>query len=261
MLQTHASVPRYDAASHRQRVLVVAGELGDLKPVTALLNERFALSFATDGLGAVHRAQGQQPDLILMDTCLPGVVDGFVACRLLKADALTAGIPVLFVSALTEPCDRVRGLETGGVDYICKPLWPAEVLARVQVHLLPAAARAAARAPALPDPDGGYVAAARSLIDAQLTALPAADQLAREVGVGSRRLCQLFRLHTGLTLQAYISEQRIRASFQLLERTSMSVHAVAYEVGFRTPGNFSTAFREKTGMTPLAWRRQRTLDY
>lgn len=257
MLQTHTSAPRTDAAPHRQRVLVVAGELGELKPVTALLSERYALSFATDGLGAVHRAQGQQPELILMDTCLPGVVDGFVACRLLKADALTAEIPVLFMSALTDPEDRVRGLETGGVDYICKPLWPAEVLARVQVHL----PTRAAPAPALPDPDGGHVEAAKGLIDSQLAALPSADALAREVGVGSRRLCQLFRQHTGLTLQAYISEQRIRASFQLLERTSMSVQAVAYEVGFRTPGNFSTAFRERTGMTPLAWRRQRTLDY
>lgn len=258
MPQTVALAPcLVDATARRQRVLVVTGELSDLKPVTALLGERFALSFATDGLGGVQRAQGQRPDLILMETCLPGVVDGLVACRLLKADVLTSGIPVLFVSALTEPADRVRGLEVGAVDYICKPLWPAEVLARVQVHL----PGPAAPAPSSPDPEGAFVAAAKALIDAQLSALPCADELARAVGVGARRLCDMFRQHTGMTLQAYISEQRIRASLQLLERTSMSVHAVAYEVGFRTPGNFSTAFRTRTGMTPLAWRRQRTLDY
>lgn len=258
MPQTVSPTP-CSAAAHarRQRVLLVAGELSDLKPVTALLSERFTLSFATDGLGGVQRAQGQRPDLIVMETCLPGVVDGLVACRLLKADALTAGIPVLFVSALTEPADRVRGLEVGAVDYICKPLWPAEVLARVQVHL----PGGAAAVPSSPDPEGAFVAAAKALIDAQLSALPCAEELARAVGVGGRRLCDLFRQHTGMTLQAYISEQRIRASLQLLERTSMSVHAVAYEVGFRTPGNFSTAFRARTGMTPLAWRRQRTLDY
>jgi len=246
-----------DAAGRRPRLLVVTAELGELKPVTALLGERYALSFAKDGLGSVHRAQGQQPDLILMDTCLPGVLDGFVACRLLKSDALTAHIPVLFVSHLTAPDDRVRGLEAGAADYVCQPLWPAEVLARVRVHLH----GTATQAPASPDPAGMYVEAAKGLIDAQLNALPSADQLAREVGVGARRLCQLFRLYTGQTLQAYISERRIRASFQLLERTSMSVRSVAYEVGFRTAGNFSTAFRDKTGMTPLAWRRQRKLDY
>uniref|UniRef100_UPI0013D69FBD helix-turn-helix domain-containing protein n=3 Tax=Pseudomonadota TaxID=1224 RepID=UPI0013D69FBD len=60
---------------------------------------------------------------------------------------------------------------------------------------------------------------------------------------------------------AYISEQRIRASLPLLEKTSMSVNGVAFEVGFRTPGNFSTAFRARTGMTPQAWRRQRALGF
>ncbi|MFG6485547.1 DNA-binding response regulator [Roseateles sp. BYS78W] len=246
-----------DALVRRQRVLVVAGDLGELKAVTALLGERFALSFATDGLGGVHRAQGQRPDLILTDTCLPGVVDGFVVCRLLKADALTADIPVIFVSALTAPGDRVHGLEVGAVDYICKPLWPAEVLARVQVHL----PGSAPPAPTARDLDSAFVEAAKALIDSQLSALPCADRLARDVGLSARRLCEMFRRHTGMTLQAYISEQRIRASLHLLERTSMSVHAVAYEVGFHTPGNFSTAFRARTGMTPLAWRRQRTLDY
>jgi DNA-binding response OmpR family regulator len=247
----------FEAPARRQRVLVVAGELGELKTVTALLGERFTLSFATDGLGGVHRAQGQRPDLILTETCLPGVVNGFVACRLLKADAVTAGIPVIFMSALTAPADRVHGLEVGAVDYICKPLWPAEVLARVQAHL----PGSQPPAPAARDPDSAFFEAAKALIDAQLSALPCAEELARDVGLSARRLCEMFRQHTGMTLQAYISEQRIRASLRLLECTSMSVHAVAYEVGFHTPGNFSTAFRARTGMTPLAWRRQRTLDY
>ncbi|RTL21267.1 MAG: helix-turn-helix domain-containing protein [Burkholderiales bacterium] len=241
----------------RQRLLVVAGQPAGLRPVTGLLSTRFALTFATDGLSGVHRAQGQRPDLVLMDTCLPGVVDGLVACRLLKADGQTAAIPVLLMSDLTEPDDRVRGLEAGAADYICKPLWPAEVLARVRVHL----PDAALPVPEPLDPELAHVSAAKSLIEAQLATLPSAPELARQVGVGARRLRELFRRHTGLTLQAYISEQRIRASLPLLEKTSMSVNGVAFEVGFRTPGNFSTAFRARTGMTPQAWRRQRALGF
>jgi AraC-like DNA-binding protein len=112
-----------------------------------------------------------------------------------------------------------------------------------------------------PDPELAYVEAAKRLIAERLNALPCVSQLARDVGLGARRLSQLFRCYLGQTVQAYISEQRIRASFKLLERTSMSVHAVANEVGFATPGNFSTAFRARTGMTPLAWRKQRQLDF
>ncbi|HEY8875920.1 MAG TPA: helix-turn-helix domain-containing protein [Roseateles sp.] len=228
-----------------------------MRPVTGLLATEFALSFATDGISGLHRTQGQQPDAVLMDTELPGVVDGLVACRLLRADSQTAGIPVLLVSADTSPADRVRGFEAGAVDYICKPLWPEEVLARVKVHL-PDLAEAP---PALADPEQAVVTAAKSLIDAQLNALPGIEALARQVGVGARRLRDIFRRHTGLTLQAYIAEQRIRTSLRLLEKTSMSVNGVAFEVGFRTPGNFSTAFRARTGMTPLAWRRQRGLGF
>jgi len=248
-------------ASRRRRLLLIDGRLGDLRPVTGLLSERYAMSFATDGLGGVHRAQSQQPDLILMDTWIPGVIDGFTVCRLLKADAQTAAIPVIFISDQTEPHDRVNGLQVGAVDYICKPLWPEEVLARVRVHApdhVPALASVALQ-PA--DPERAYVEAAKRLIGERLNALPCVSQLAREVGLGARRLSHLFRCYVGLTVQAYISEQRIRASFKLLEKTSMSVHAVALEVGFATPGNFATAFRARTGMTPLAWRKQRQLDF
>ncbi|MDP1194537.1 response regulator, partial [Klebsiella pneumoniae] len=83
------------------RLLVVAGQPAGLRPVTRLQSTRFAMTFAPDGMYGVHRSQGQRPDLVLMDTCLPGVVDGLVACRLLKADGQTAAIPVLLMSDLT----------------------------------------------------------------------------------------------------------------------------------------------------------------
>lgn len=249
--------PLVESPQARRRLLVVSGEPSELRPVTGLLSTKFALSFATDGLSGLHRTQGQQPDLVLMDTALPGVVDGLVACRLMRADPQTAPIPVMLISHDTGPADRVRGFEAGAVDYICKPLWPAEVLARVRVHL----PETSPVPPGPSDPELAYIAAAKHLIDAQLNALPSIEELARQVGVGARRLRDIFRRHTGLTLQAYIAEQRIRASFRLLEKTSMSVNGVAFEVGFRTPGNFSTAFRARTGMTPLAWRRQRGLGF
>lgn len=94
----------------------------------------FRVLLAEDGERALRLAARAQPDLILLDVLMPGL-DGLATCRRLKANAATREIPVIFVTALGETVDKVAGLEAGGVDYVTKPLQPAEVLARVRVHL------------------------------------------------------------------------------------------------------------------------------
>jgi DNA-binding response OmpR family regulator/DNA-binding CsgD family transcriptional regulator len=89
---------------------------------------------AEDGERALKLANKAHPDLILLDVTLPGV-DGFEICRRLKTDPATNEIPVIFITAHREVADKVTGLSAGGVDYVTKPIQPAEVLARVQVHL------------------------------------------------------------------------------------------------------------------------------
>ncbi|HVU24950.1 MAG TPA: response regulator [Opitutus sp.] len=94
----------------------------------------FRVLLADSGERALALALKAQPDLILLDVNMPGI-DGFETCRRLKAEAATREIPVIFVTALDDVLDKVTGLEAGGVDYVTKPLQPAEVLARVRVHL------------------------------------------------------------------------------------------------------------------------------
>lgn len=91
-----------------------------------LLNERgdVALQTAIDVL----------PDLILLDVMMPGM-DGFETCRCLKTDPRTKDIPVILMTALTDPVDEVVGLKAGAVDYITKPINVDVVLARVHTHL------------------------------------------------------------------------------------------------------------------------------
>ncbi len=74
------------------------------------------------------------PDLVLLDVMMPEP-DGFETCRRIKADPVFADVPVLFMSALSEPVDKVRGLAVGAADFITKPIFPEEVLARIKVHL------------------------------------------------------------------------------------------------------------------------------
>ncbi|MDY0221892.1 MAG: SpoIIE family protein phosphatase [Desulfobacterium sp.] len=92
------------------------------------------LLVAKNGETALTIAQKVRPDLILLDIMMPGI-DGFEVCRRLKADPDTQKIPVIFLSALDDTGDKVRGLQLGAVDYIAKPFQPEEVIARVNTHL------------------------------------------------------------------------------------------------------------------------------
>ncbi len=89
---------------------------------------------AESGEGALSQLAYARPDIILLDVTMPGM-DGYETCRRLKADERWRDTPVFFLTALSDPVDKVRGFAVGAVDYITKPLHPEEVLARVQAHL------------------------------------------------------------------------------------------------------------------------------
>jgi DNA-binding response OmpR family regulator/DNA-binding CsgD family transcriptional regulator len=89
---------------------------------------------ATSGEAALARAAQALPDIVLLDAMMPGM-DGFEVARRLKADAQTAPIPIVFMTGLTETEHLIAALAAGGVDYVTKPIKPAEVLARMGVHL------------------------------------------------------------------------------------------------------------------------------
>ena len=94
----------------------------------------FTVLLSQDGESAIQQAETEQPDLILLDVIMP-VMDGVETCRALKARDSTKDIPVIFLTALSETTDKVKGFEAGGADYITKPFQQAEVLARVTAHI------------------------------------------------------------------------------------------------------------------------------
>jgi signal transduction histidine kinase len=94
----------------------------------------FDISVVKSGEMALEKVPLIMPDLILLDVMMPGI-DGFETCRHLKADESVKDIPVIFMTALSDVEDKVKGLKLGAVDYITKPIQVEEVLARVNVHL------------------------------------------------------------------------------------------------------------------------------
>jgi CheY-like chemotaxis protein len=88
----------------------------------------------TNGESAISTVLQMPPDIVLLDVMMPGI-DGFETCRRLKANEVTKDIPVIFMTALTDAVDEVKGLEVGAVDYITKPIKVEIVSARINTHL------------------------------------------------------------------------------------------------------------------------------
>lgn len=109
-----------------------AQELGMLND--ALADQGYTIFVAMDGLQALAIAGRMVPDIILMDALMPNM-DGFDACKALKQNPDLCDVPVIFMTGLTDTQNIVSGLESGGVDYITKPVNLDELLARINTHL------------------------------------------------------------------------------------------------------------------------------
>ncbi|MEZ2229736.1 response regulator [Microcoleus sp.] len=95
----------------------------------------FKVLVARTGESAITKAEYSMPDLILLDVLMPPGIDGFETCQRLKANDSTKDIPVIFMTALDETENKVKGFDLGAVDYVTKPIQNEEVLARAKAHL------------------------------------------------------------------------------------------------------------------------------
>jgi sigma-B regulation protein RsbU (phosphoserine phosphatase) len=116
-------------------ILIVDDTAANLQVLAGMLKDRgYKVRPVPSGKLALLAAKREPPDLIFLDINMPGM-DGYEVCEQLKADDDLKGIPVIFISALTEELDKVKAFKTGGVDYITKPFQMEELHARVETHL------------------------------------------------------------------------------------------------------------------------------
>src|SRR5580704_13659388 len=114
------------------RVLVVDDIMSNVKLLEAKLTaEYFDVATAYNGLECLKRIEENIPDIVLLDVMMPGM-DGFEVCRRIKSDPKIAHVPVVMVTALNRPSDRVLGLEAGADDFLSKPVDDAALFARVR---------------------------------------------------------------------------------------------------------------------------------
>ena len=124
-----------NGSSTKGSVLIIDDNPDNLRLLTEVLTEKgYKVRPAPSGSLALKSVRSTLPDLVLLDVKMPGM-DGYEVCRRLKADKKTRDVPVIFISAMAEVADKIKGFGVGGVDYITKPFQHEEVLARVETHV------------------------------------------------------------------------------------------------------------------------------
>ena len=246
----------------RRRILIVDDEEADRMLLSAYLQRHGCQIFhAQDGLEGIEKARTLQPDLILMDSEMPRC-NGHDACKIITQDPRTRDIPVIFISGMTSPEHRVRGLLAGAVDYINKPFDFNEVKLRLAIHLRhkpPAqACRKSSEADTAAINNRHMIVfhSARTHLLKSLSVTPSMKELEKLTGTNSKHLNAAFKACAGTTVYEYLREERMKEAKSLLQQTHLAVQDVSHQVGFADSANFSTAFKERFGLTPRDFRKQ-----
>ncbi|WP_230391183.1 DNA-binding response regulator [Pseudomonas putida] len=214
---------------------------------------------ANNGQDAIKKIRLINPDLVLMDILMP-ICDGLTCCRIMQSSVETRAIPVIFLTGAGMPDQRVQGLLAGAVDYIVKPFRLEEVRLRLVVHLRRTGISDVDQEPMNPkvrNLDSILFQTARNFLVSNLSSSPELAELAARVGTNSKRLNEAFRQCVGVTVFEFLREERMKEACRLLSSTGLTAQAIGLEVGYTSGANFSTAFRERYGMTPNQYRQAR----
>jgi CheY-like chemotaxis protein len=247
-------------------ILLIDDSLTDLRLLMDMLVARkWRVSVAFNGHSGYQQAVLQQPHLILLDVNMPKL-DGFGACRLLKADPQTQAIPVIFLTAANDLAQRLQGFALGGVDYIGKPFDETEVLARVGVHRQWLDPKVTIRhgsaevlqpeAAAVGGADAVLVAAAQKALRHSLAQPPSLDQLAALLGTNRRRINEAFDACCAMSAFVWLREERLRQAHFLVSSSETPLGMVGDHLGYATAAHFAKAFKERFGSTPRQLRSE-----
>lgn len=258
----------------RPSILICDAFMHEVRDVVSHLKSAgYRIIVAHNGRDVCDRASVLRPQLILMEARLP-IMDGLAACRMLAAHADTGHIPIMFMSVACSLSDRLAGLRAGAVDYIAKPAHPEEVLLRIQAQLgrprlsTPAAVPIGAASAVASVPTGPNRSAQIALVHAFVHLLnhsteyseePSTelhiDHLAARLGSSRALLNEAFRSTLDISVFGWLREQRLQRARHWLARSTLSVQQIASDLGYSSSANFATAFKERFGQSPRAYRQ------
>lgn len=208
-------------------------------------------------MGNTQDALSLVPDMVIFDVW-EASADELAQFDQLRADPLTGPVPVVFLCS-SEHAAHLWGQRCSNGHCITTPVsasrlrrWVQEK--RVTFGLALADDSQRDRMADTPD-DSAVMQAAKSYLADHLQRGPTVDDIAASLGVSVQHLSDVFSRTLGVALPQYVRQERIRVAQRLLLQSSLDVPAIAQKVGYSTAGRFSTVFREVTGTSPAAFRR------
>jgi len=228
-----------------------------------LLKDKYRTYVAGNGKQAIEIAGKEYIDVVLSDVMMP-VMDGIELCNCLKSNIETSHIPVVLLTAKTGIDNELAGLRIGADAYITKPFNDEKVLltignileTRKKNQLFLKGEYPEKESEPIINPldkkliDKVYHLIKENISDSDFSV----DELGREAGLSRMHLFRKMKVLTGYSPSDLIKKIRLEKSKELLQQGELTISNIAYDNGFSTPGNFSTAFKKFFGVTPAHYR-------
>lgn len=263
---------RYDAmmngnADELATVLIVDDNADMRAYLRTLLLDRYYVVEATDGQSGLKLAVESVPDIVVSDVMMP-VMDGLTFCSRLKAGEATSHIPVILLTARSSEQQHIEGLQTGADAYMTKPFSAELLLANIasllhnrqKLRQLFASSKEEDRMAAneqMTTPDRSFLDTFMSALDKHMsnTHLKVED-IGDEVGLSRVQIYRKVKALTGKSPVEILREVRLKKAYSLLVHTGKTVAEIANEVGFATPGYFSSCFKKQYDKYPTDLREE-----
>ena len=254
-----ANPERPDAAPEAPLVLVIEDNPDVRRFIRQSLEGDYQVAEACNGAEGVEKATELVPDLVISDVMMPGM-DGYQACRALKAREETSHIPVILLTAKAGLESKLEGLDTGADDYLAKPFHTAELKGRIrnliqlrkrlQLKYMAQTITEQPQAP-LPAPENAFLARLRAVVEANFRDEEfSIEQLSREIGMSRTQVHRKLKALTNQSASQFIRTLRLQKARALLLTGRHNVSEAAYLTGFNSPAYFSTCFTELYGYPP-----------
>lgn len=253
-----------EESADKEMVLVIDDNQDVRDYVKMLLQDKYVVVEAVNGLEGVKQAMKYEPDVVVCDVMMP-VMDGIACCKRLKSELQTSHIPVLMLTAYAMDEQRIQGYDSGADAYLTKPFNAKLLMTRIR-NLIDNRKRLKSLAEdvtgdgkqSLGEVDKGFVEKLKTLIDEKMgDSELSVEDLGAELGLGRVQLYRKTKSLTGYAPNELLRIARLRKAASLLASSEKTVAEITYEVGFSSPSYFTKCYKDYFGESPSEFLKRR----
>ena len=253
-----------EESADKEMVLVIDDNQDVRDYVKMLLQDKYVVVEAVNGLEGVKQAMKYVPDVVVCDVMMP-VMDGIACCKRLKSELQTSHIPVLMLTADAMDEQRIQGYDSGADAYLTKPFNAKLLMTRIR-NLIDNRKRLKSLAEdvtgggkqSLGEVDKGFVEKLKTLIDEKMgDSELSVEDLGAELGLGRVQLYRKTKSLTGYAPNELLRIARLKKAASLLASSEKTVAEITYEVGFSSPSYFTRCYKDYFGESPSEFLKRR----